>query len=358
MKDNSSRQHWFVDFLVEDKYRIYRHLLIWIYIILTEIPNFNGTKKYAGNYDLFYGATKLLLFIPMVYMNMYILVPKLLFKDRYFVYLFTILMMILIMISIMQVLSNGIFDYFFKTYRLTNDQENYGPLATIIDNLNILGIAVIASTSIKLLQRWKKDSTRINDLEKNTLQIELRELKNQINPHFLFNMLNNVNVLISKDPQKASTVIKKLSQFLRYQLYETRGQTVSLQSEIEFLRDFLALEKIRRDEFSFEITNEQPTDLLDTSIPPGLFLTFVENAVKHSADTEAPSSISLCFKNIGKRLIFTCVNTKPNEPFFIRTGGLGLANIIRRLDLLYGKSYKLDIDNGDDLYKVILSIPI
>ncbi|MFC6101349.1 sensor histidine kinase [Olivibacter domesticus] len=358
MKDTSSRQNWFVDFLVADKYRFYRHLLIWIYIILTEIPNFNGTKTYAGNYDIYYGATKLLLFIPMVYVNMYILVPKLLFKDRYFVYLFTILTMILIMISITQVLSNSIFDHFFSTYRLTSDQENYGALATIIDNLNILGIAVIASTSIKLLQRWKKDSTRINDLEKNTLQIELRELKNQINPHFLFNMLNNVNVLVSKDPAKASMIIKKLSQFLRYQLYETRGQAVSLHSEMAFLQDFLELEKIRRDEFSFKIDNEQPAEVLNVFLPPGLFLTFVENAVKHSADAEAPSSISLGFKNAEKSLIFTCVNTKPIEPSFAHVGGLGLANIIRRLDLLYGKSYKLDVQNEEDLYKVSLSIPI
>jgi len=358
MKDTPSRQSWFVDFLVIDRYRFHRHLLIWIYIILTEIPNFNGIKRYSGNYDLYYGATKLLLFIPMVYMNMYILVPKLLFKDRYFVYLFTILMMILIMISITQVLSNSIFDHFFRTYRLTNDQQNYGTLTAIIDNLNVLGIAVIASTSIKLLQRWKKDSTRINDLEKSTLQIELRELKNQINPHFLFNMLNNVNVLVSKDPEKASTIIKKLSQFLRYQLYETRGQAVSLQSEMTFLQDFLELEKIRRDEFIFKIDNEQPAEVLDTFLPPGLFLTFIENAVKHSADTEAPSSISLSFKNAGKSLIFTCINTKPIEPSFTQVGGLGLANIIRRLDLLYGKSYKLDIQNGEDLYKVSLSIPI
>ncbi|WP_157308834.1 sensor histidine kinase [Chitinophaga tropicalis] len=264
------------------------------------------------------------------------------------------------MITINHFLIEHFYEYNFGAYRIFKARRYTSVFREIIANTNILGVIVFSSTSIKLLQRWQKDTVRINELEKKSLQIELRELKNQINPHFLFNMLNNANVLVLKDPEKASVVLMKLSDFLHHQLYENNNKLVSLQSEITFLNDFLELEKIRRDDFSFTITNKNPGKPGDLLLPPSLFTTFVENAVKHSADPDdVPSRVDLSFTRDNKSIFFTCINTKPGDPSSKTTGGgLGLTNITRRLDLLYGKHYTLKINETDSLYKVILHLPL
>lgn len=354
MASTLTRQNWFIDFLIEDRYRFYRHLLIWVYLIFTEFRDADAQRQYAGNYDLYRYIGRISLFLVAVYINMYILVPRLLFRDRYFAYFIAIIFMT----AVAYLLPTTIYQHFFEAYQIPDSPKRLSFFAEVVPNINVLGVAVFASTSIKLFQRWKLDSTRMSDLEKTTLEIELRELKNQINPHFLFNMLNNVNVLIQKDAQKASAVVVKLSDFLRYQLYETSGGSVLLQSEIKFLEDFLELEKIRREDFSFTILNSNATGCADLELPPGLFLTFVENAVKYSANPDAPSSVQLSFDRFEKRLEFTCVNTKPEIPFFARPGGLGLTNIARRLDLLYAETYALDIKNLPGLYKVKLNVPL
>ena len=230
-------------------------------------------------------------------------------------------------------------------------------------SMHIVTMMVFASTSIKLFQRWARDSTKINELEKNSLQIELRELKNQINPHFLFNMLNNITVLVKKDPEKASNIILKLSDFLRYQLYDNNQHSILLLSEIQFLNDFMELEKTRRDEFNFSLTIENKnTDkslISNLVLPPNLFISFVENAIKHSIDLDNPSEMSTKFIFSDKHLKFICENTKPAEVIEnSKNSGLGLANVKRRLELLYGNTFTLEIDETETNYKVTLILPI
>ncbi|MGJ1366211.1 sensor histidine kinase [Sphingobacterium spiritivorum] len=192
--------------------------------------------------------------------------------------------------------------------------------------------------------------------------MELNELKNQINPHFLFNMLNNIKALTRSNPEAASVVIMKLSEFLRYQLYENNEDKTLLVSEINFLSNFVNLEKIRRDSLSITIQNDVDPKILNSIfIPPNLFTTFVENAVKHSVsveDTDAYIRIQITLEN--GRLQFNCKNSKtadyhnPDK----KNSGLGLNNIKRRLKLLYDRQYQLDISSSDREYIVNLSIPV
>jgi two-component system LytT family sensor kinase len=355
MASTSNRQNWFIDFLIEDKYRFYRHLLIWVYLIFTEYRDADAQRQYAGNYDLYHYIGRITLFLLAVYLNMYVLVPRLLFRDRYFAYF----MALILMTAGAYLLPTIIYGYLFETHQLSHSLKQLSFFSEVVPNMNVLGVAVFASTSIKLFQRWKMDATRMGDMEKSSLEVELRELKNQISPHFLFNMLNNVNVLIGRDPHKASAVVVKLSEFLRYQLYEAGGASVSLHSEVRFLNDFLELEKIRRDDFTFTICQKRSSEMIaDLLLPPGLFLTFVENAVKHSADTEKPSSVVVSFECGHSELSFTCINTKPEEPAVTSQGGLGLTNIRRRLDLLYSEKCILAIKDLPETFEVTLSIPL
>lgn len=351
----SYRQNWFIDFLSEDRYRIYRHLLIWLYLIFTELDDIGDITAYSGNFMLYFQIVKLILFLLMVYMNMYVLVPQLLFKDKYFIYIFTVIGMIVTM----HLLMKGFFNYYFDYYPFSNAENDPDLFRELLADINLFGVLVFSSTSIKLFQRWKKDLTHMNELEKNSLESELRELKNQINPHFLFNMLNNVNVLVHKSPEQASMILLRLSDFLRYQLYETNRHLVSFKSEIRFLKDYMELEKIRRDDFDFMILTDMPEGVTDVSLPPNLFIIFAENAVKHSFDPDGPSEVILSFKVNKKELRLECTNTKPTETVLTSLdSGLGLTNITRRLGLLYGKDYVMEIRDNLHDYQVTLIIPL
>lgn len=356
MKDNCFQNN-FIKFLIDPKYRVWRHLSIIIYIIAFSYDS-GEIKEYSGDFHYYVKWLWIAYFLAMVYINMYVLIPKLLFKGEYVTYL--VCLVLLIVCSFILV-KNGL--NYFEQYRITPRKVFTSFFREILATSNLLTILVFSSTSIKLFQQWARDTERIIELETNSLQLELKELKNQINPHFLFNMLNNVNVLVKKNPEKASTVIMKLSDFLRYQLYDNNQPSVLLLSEIQFLNDFMELEKIRRDDFNFRLTieNEDSNSNLISQLvlPPNLFTTFIENAIKHSADLDHPSKIDITFKIYKKELAFTCSNTKPAEPIDEQhKGGLGLANIKRRLDLLYAKDYKLDINDDDKQYTVTLTLPI
>jgi LytS/YehU family sensor histidine kinase len=223
---------------------------------------------------------------------------------------------------------------------------------------SFFGTLTAASTAIKLFQCWIKDKLRILELEKNTMQseLELELLKNQITPHFLLNTLNNTNVLINTEPEKASDVVITLSDLLRYQLYESTRENVFLSSDIRFLKDFLDLEKIRRNQFEYVITVNGNSNIL---VPPLPFIPFVENAVKHSAGCKREAFVKLDFMADEKELDFVCINSKPvNSVHANGSGGLGLANIRRRLGLLYEGRATLRIDKTNDIYKVSLNIKL
>ncbi len=348
----------FVDFLVEKKYRVYRHLLIWVYLILIFYDN-GMQQEFEGDYNLYIRILWVIYFLTMVYFNMYVLVRFLLFRGRYISYLFALTSTIVITyLMIKQV--HGIY---FEPHRILPKTIRASLFREILSATNLLTMVVLSSTAIKLFQQWKMDTTRMRELEKTTLQMELKELKNQINPHFLFNMLNNVNVLVTKDPVKASLIIMKLSDFLRYQLYENNATSVQLSSEIQFLNDFMELEKIRRDDFTFELTINNKVynkdDFKSISLPSSMFICFIENAIKYSIDLDHPSYVKAFFMVYDDRLHFTCINSKAVEPLQITgSGGLGLTNVKRRLELLYGTNYTLSIRDDKYEYEVNLILPL
>ncbi|WP_243754642.1 sensor histidine kinase [Flavobacterium jejuense] len=286
----------------------------------------------------------LLFFLLLFYVNMYLLVPKLLFRNKYVLYCMSIL---------------GIISLSALTYRIGCNLFGEGIDS---DGLNIplfaalIVVLVSASTSVKLFQKWILDRQLIFELEKSKTSAELEQLKNQINPHFLFNMLNNANVLTKRDPEKASQVLMKLSDLLRYQLYDSARDKVLLTSDIHFLEDFLNLEKVRRDNFDFLISKEG--DLNGVQIPPLLFISFVENAVKHNNDTSKTSFVHLFFDIRNGKLFFKCINSKPLMKAIYKTGGLGLVNIKRRLELLFPTSHNLKIEENKETFCITLNIKL
>lgn len=329
------KEDWVLQFLISSKFRLYRHLLLIVFI---------GLVLYNSGPELTEPTLILLLFLLLFYTNMYLLVPKLLFKNRYALYCLSIL---------------GIMAISAKMYlagRFFFDSEPDADGLNIGLFYSLVLVLVAASSSIKFFQKWIVDKQLIYELEKSKISTELEQLKNQINPHFLFNMLNNANVLTKKDPEKASQVLMKLSDLLRYQLYDSARDKVLLTSDIHFLEDFLNLEKVRRDNFDFVISKEG--DLSGVQIPPLLFISFVENAVKHNNDPAGSSYVSLYFDVRNNILFFRCINSKPILKAVNNSGGLGLANIKRRLELLFPVSHTLKIEDNPEAYSVTLTIKL
>lgn len=318
-------------FLISPDRRIFRHLLLVVFI---GAVLYNSTSVIAHPIAIF------VYFIILFYVNMYVLVPKLLFRNKNIKYCLSVISILVVM---------AICGYFFNP--INKENELNIPLFSFFTVL-LLG----ASSSVKLFQKGMMDRQLIYELEQSKTYAELEQLKNQINPHFLFNMLNNANVLTKKDPEKASQVLMKLSDLLRYQLYDSARDKVLLTSDIHFLEDFLNLEKVRRDSFDFLISKEG--DLSGVQVPPLLFISFVENAVKHNNDATRSSYVNLYFDVRNDELFFKCINSKPRLRSVNNTGGLGLTNVKRRLELLFPGTHSLHIEDDPERYCVTLTIKL
>jgi sensor histidine kinase YesM len=342
------RNDYLLRFSTSSRYKIHRHIALLIFLTAAFA---NSKDILVEPFNTYFKFTFFCVLVLFFYLNMNWLIPRYVFKEKYLSY-FLWVMLLFGLVFLMTIGAK----YMLKPYFKLGHNEG-------IDDFNIVAftfvffIFIAASAAIKLFQRSLVMNQRVNELETATMKSELEQLKNQINPHFLFNMLNNANVLTKKDPVKASEVLMKLSDLLRYQLYDSARDKVLLTADIHFIEDFLNLEKIRRDNFEFVVSKEG--DLSGVRVPPLLFITFVENAVKHNVDAEKPSYVHVYFNVRHNELNFSCINSKPQIEVAKRSvGGLGLANVSRRLKLLYPEKHILYIKNGDDLFNIELNIKL
>ena len=336
--------NWMLELIISKKYRFQRHLLLIAFCI---VVLYYSPPDYVEPFETYNRVVVFFQIISLAYSNMYFFVPRFLFRKIYLSYgLFVLASMIL------SFYIHEAFSWWFKPDLLPyeDDSINFFTFSFMIMML------IIASAAVKLFQQWILDAQLIHDLDLAKTNAELEQLKNQINPHFLFNMLNNANVLIEDDPKKASQVLVKLGDLLRYQLYDSSRNKVLLTSEIHFLEDFLNLEKVRRDNFNFLISKEG--ELSGVQVPPLLFISFVENAVKHNNDSTNTSYVNLFFDVRNSELFFKCINSKPAVKAVNKSGGLGLANIKRRLELLFPSSHQLKIEDSSETYCVTLTLKL
>lgn len=290
---------------------------------------------------------------------MYILIPRYFFKNQYVIYLVLLFLLVQVSLFVMKSFLNNFWNLMqIGVYYDKNDGSR-----SIYESTIMVVSVILVTTMIKLFQRWVRDNEKITELNNITLTMELSELRNQINPHFLFNMLNGIKALVRTDPEKAIIVIMKLSEFLRYQLYENNEEKTLLKSEIVFLINFLDLEKLRKDNLSVEISpcKDDLSIFNGIFVPPNLFTAFVENAVKHSVNiTGTGSYIKIDIEINDNKLYFSCINSIDPQYKSLqeKSSGLGLANIKRRLALLYGDNHTLEINSIRNEYNIKLIIPI
>jgi len=206
---------------------------------------------------------------------------------------------------------------------------------------------------------WYKKIYQQKELERQNIQSELAVLKNQINPHFLFNTLNNIDSLIKSNPSRASQTLVELSDIMRYMIYDTNVETVPLAQELNYVDNYLKLQSLQyanADLVDYNI-NGDPKDI---NIAPMLFIPFIENAFKHCTDKETANAICLSFEIKDDTVIFTSINIadKGHTINKDKSSGVGLDIVKRRLELLYPDKYQLKIMDENNIFYVTLTIRI
>ena len=225
-------------------------------------------------------------------------------------------------------------------------------IVAVIVLILMLGMNV----GVKLYFRQRKDRQKLAELEKQSLEQQLEYLKYQINPHFLMNTLNNIHALVDIDAEQAKESIVELSKIMRFVLYEGSKQTVPLSRELAFTQNYIGLMRMRVTD-KVRISVEMPERVPDSQIPPLMLITFVENAFKHGVSYRQESFIDIAVRIDDGRLRFTCSNSKVPKGED-QHGGVGLQNVKRRLELIYGKNYVLHIDEQATTYNIELVIPL
>lgn len=339
-------------FFVGKKFRVCRHifLLLLIAIITISFIWYVPVTNVPEYYKIYGWAVYFVVFESIIYHNLYKAVPDMLLKDKVATY--TIILIFYVVAAVLCVL---FVQYCLLRIDWINDNDVKRIFINMASIIFILCFLFTGTTSILLVKQRIVSDMEKAELESSILESELKLLKNQVNPHFLFNMLNNANMLLKKDTRQASEVLFKLEYLLRYQINNNIKEDVSLGSEITFLDDYLNIEKIRRDNFCYSIS--EIGNCREQRVSPLLFIIFVENAVKHNADNEYLSYVHISFRHFDGKLVFICENSKP--AYLIKPesiGGLGMKNIRRRLDLIYPKRHKLDIMDEELKYTVKLTL--
>ena len=361
MFNNATSEDFLITFFESKIWRIVRHLILIIVLsIVIAIPgdvNIDFLKKLGVlNPDevlnLLRTTTYIVYFfcLGMIYLNLFVLVPKLLFKNKIVAYLLWLVLLVSTKYSIEAVCQTILNKYIPKEFTLFDvNFKGY------VESTTIAFVFLIATAGYRVFKKWVNESRQLAALKEATLKEELINLKNQINPHFLFNTLNNLNTLIATDSKKASAVVLGLSDVLRFYLYEADKEKVLLKKDIEILKQVLELEKIRRDDFQFSLNFDN--SISGIMVPPFIFTNFVENAIKHSIDNSAFSFVNINFTIENNTLIFDCVNSVPIVKQINNVGGLGLQNIQRRLELIYKENYNLTMNEIENKYTVKLKLP-
>ena len=201
-----------------------------------------------------------------------------------------------------------------------------------------------------------RDDEMLKDLERQRLESELQYLKYQLNPHFFMNTLNNIYALVDLNTEQAKKTIIELSKLMRYVLYEANKNQISLEHEIQFLENYIALMKLRYID-NLNIRTEFPVVVPCVQIPPLLFISLLENAFKHGVSYQEPSFIEVRIELADEGVIFNCKNSKHTHAHKDAYHGIGIDNIKKRLHLLYGNNYTFTTNESENCFEVLLIIP-
>lgn len=352
---------------------------VWLVLIITPIlfreDIYNPVKRSV--------LLQLEIIIPLVLLfviNRFVLVPKMLFRGKPIIFIASVLGLIAFFTAACYIYDEKINitasaaepqadkQIMLPPYAFPGGVDRFGNLRPAqsrqpkpippFANFLILSVLVVGfDTGLRSSLRWIEVENEKVRLEKENMATQLVLLRNQVSPHFLMNTLNNIHSLVDINAREAKEAIIKLSRMMRYLLYETETEKTTLKREVEFLESYINLMKLRFNE-KVIINLNLPDSIPDKTIPPFIFTSLIENAFKHGVSYKDESLINIDMIIDSDRLHLVVKNSKAENNHYKDFSGIGLENTRKRLELLYGKNYRLDIIDTEDIFTVNLSIPL
>ena len=336
---------------IKEPSKLLMHIIAWAVIFLlpyifTSAYYDDGENNLHGNTTFLYLDTVTKIFwVGLFYLNTEILVPVLVYKRKYVLFVFTQV----ILFSLIMLIHGGFF-------KLMIIGKTFNFIASSTHNIITFLFTVIASIAYKTISDRVKFQKEANERTQENLKTELSFLRSQINPHFLFNIMNNIAAMVRLKSDELEPTIHKLSSLMQYMLYETDEEKVLLQSEIENLQSYIDLQQQR---FSEKLKLQVSLKVKENwhTIEPMLLIPFVENAFKHGTGLVQNPEIEIELNAENDELFFVVKNKFiQTEIVKDKTSGIGLANVKRRLQLLYGNRHQLAINKIDGWFTVTLQL--
>lgn len=340
-------------YLLLPRYKAVRHSL-YIGLILLFWTAFGYRNFEKGWWEVVKLAAYAFTYVGAVYFNFLVLMPRLLYKNKILAYIVATYASFIIGYVLQQLIYadewGGLSVFINSKLDLLRDM--------IINGITFLMFCGIG-WAFSMFKMWLTDEKRIDDLTTENLKAELANLKNQINPHFLFNVFNNLYVTSKTKPEKVPEMVLDISDLMRYQLDECSKEKVPLDSEIAYIRNFIRLEGERKDDADIKFSVEGDTH--NIQVEPLLFVALVENAFKHGMSKLEKGYVFIILSTQNRNIVhLKVINNKPDKPKTDAKNrvGIGLANLKKRLELSYPNRYKLDIVDKNNVYTANLELQL
>ncbi|OIV41869.1 sensor histidine kinase [Flavobacterium johnsoniae] len=346
--------------------KILFHFMIWVFFILTSLIQFYESPFRINNDFYVQWATGIILF----YLNYFYLVPALLLQKKYWKYF----LFIFVIIAVFMIIRINYFipefkhvrprmippedlKLIYKGRRTTAIMATRQPLFFKIGPSFFYILIITISAVIRTLTEFYNNQQNKLIAETHRTNTELIYLRKQTNPHFLFNSLNSIYSLAHKKSDLVPDAIVTLSELMRYMLYETDNKTVALEKEINYIQNYIDLQKLRLNNIEDIVINVHG-DTRNKFIEPLLLISFVENAFKYGTDYKGAAHVKIKIFISENNLDFWIENTIENYIKDPENSGIGLVNIQNRLDLLYPNAHELTINQDDQFYRVHLNLKL
>jgi two-component system, LytTR family, sensor kinase len=329
----------------------FHHILLWLSYFVFFVWVYRG--YYTSLLPLF-GVTGLYMVFNALafYLIAYFLVARYLNPGR-------VLLFITLAVSVLLLCTVGLSIGLYLAFKDVSTAKAFvnNPGLVFMASLSSMLVIVGSFTAGKLIIDKVRSDRKTKVLDQQRLATELQYLKAQVNPHFLFNAINSVYILIRKDPEKASQTLIQLSDLLRFQLYDCSGDRIAIEREMENLENYVGLEQLRKGD-KVDILFSRASDIGGFQVAPFLFIPFLENAFKFVSSNNATKAfIQVEFSKMGNLLTALFVNSHDDQPSE-GPGGIGLRNVKRRLELIYPKKYQLDINSANGVFQVRLTLDV
>jgi two-component system, LytTR family, sensor kinase len=325
------------------------HLAFWSVLLVLLVLLQGG--KHSWFFSTILESINLICYATIVYFNLYYLIPNFLNERRLGMYFVLLGVSAWVAMS----LKIGAFYWLFNNTSAVQTQLWADRNLYVLSNLLVAG----SSTIFSIVYSWLRSQREVEELQTQNMQSELNFLKSQINPHFLFNTLNSLYALTLKKSDLAPEIVLRLSEMMRYMLYECNEKQVFLSKEVNYIQNYLELERLRQNK-SIDLKFEVQGTLHQQTIAPLLFIPFIENCFKHGLSNHIGHGfVHILLKIEENQAFLSVINSKPDTlPMRSeqKSGGIGLVNVRRRLELLYPNNYTLNVVENAATYTINLTI--